>query len=148
MFHCVFNAVKRAKPHRTYRPALIKNSFWKDIFHRSTPSEFSQEFRMSKECFLSFFLALLSKIERKLYRRKHYGGPYFSPPVVKLAVALRYLAGGSFHDIRHVHKITKRSCYRYLLLVVQCILEDKTIGGFKFEPRNTVWENYVEWELH
>ena len=47
---------------RHYRPPLVKNSFWNDIFHRSTEKEFSQEYRMSKRCFLS----LLSKIQKKL----------------------------------------------------------------------------------
>ena len=80
-----------------FRATQRRKMFWRSSFQWHTPMEFSRRFRVSKVTFLKMLRCLHPKLKSKRY----FSSPslYFMPTEVKLAVTLRYLAGGEMYDV-------------------------------------------------
>jgi hypothetical protein len=76
-----------------------------------TDKQFKARFRMSRNAFCALLDTIRHELERdEAMARRSSGDPVF--PFLKLCIALRYLAGGSYLDIADVYKV------RHLCLTV------------------------------
>jgi hypothetical protein len=122
------------------RPSLPRIPFW-IRFHHYNDKEFLHRFRMSKEA----FLVLLKRTHRRLAPKKHRihwrddgCGPNICP-AIKLAMTLRYLAGGATVDIADVYGYTRCSVHQSVYEGIHVILTTPSIGRIQFRPADTEW---------
>ena len=66
------------------------------------------------------FDVVLHLIQDKLMPRRA-GGKHIIPPIIKLAVALRFLAGGSYLDLSFGYKIPRKNVHQYVFQVIKAI---------------------------
>lgn len=84
----------------------------------------SDEFKRAYRIDLATFNLLLHSIEEELEKNSLQANRSSSGPVepaVRLSMALRYLAGGSVHDIYRLHKVAKETMYDSVWMVVDAI---------------------------
>ena len=75
-----------------------------------TESEFQQMFRVTRERFDSVLATITPDISKNEEMGRRSAGTPITPKT-KLAVTLRWLAGGSHHDLRFAWGISKGSFY-------------------------------------
>jgi len=123
----------RIRPHRKL--------FWTEIFNHFNEKEFSRRYRMSKKC----FILLLDHVKPLLLRNRKSRVRTFShwmPPEVKLAITLRYLAGGQLLDIADNFGYKISTAYQAKESTISAILElgsSGTVGLIEFEHSNEEW---------
>jgi len=94
---------------------------WQDYVDRTSPKEFRAAFRMTLESFNVLLDVIRPHISAK-EPAKASGNSGVIVPEVRLAVALRVLAGGSLHDLKMAwHIYSRNEIYHSLWLVVDAI---------------------------
>ena len=86
---------------------------WEDHLARLTPKEFKQRYRLDWTAFnelLKLIRADLEPRDEKKARDAKWG--VLVPPEVKLAIALRYLAGASHLDLRLIYHVSTSYLYK------------------------------------
>ena len=95
---------------------------WDEHVRSFTGDEFKQAYRLSRESFHGVVEGIRSQLTTgdRLQAARSSSGPV-SPPEVRLAVTLRWLAGGSLHDIHRLHKISKEEMYKSIWQVLDAV---------------------------
>jgi hypothetical protein len=94
---------------------------WDEHVRSFSRDEFKKAYRLSREAFqgvLEGIRAVLTTGDQ-LQAARSSSGPV--APEVRLAVTLRWLAGGSFHDIHRLHKISKEEMFNSIWKVVDAV---------------------------
>jgi hypothetical protein len=110
-----FRVINRRRNRRNVNYASVV----KDIKElRRDPKTFSRMYRLS----VKSFDTLLHTISEQL-KPLRAGGRNVIPPLIKLAVALRFLAGGSYLDLSFGYKIPRSTIHFYIFQVLQ-VMDD------------------------
>jgi hypothetical protein len=119
-----------------FNRVFVRLDFLQEIFAFSSDAEFKTDFRMSKQAFI-----ILSDLltPPSLQIQKKYLTSFDIPVNVKVAIALRYFAGGQVADISVKHGISKSICKYIITLVITSILTCKNIGPFIFKANDEIW---------
>jgi hypothetical protein len=114
--------IKGSKTRRRLRSNL------QSIFHEYGPLYFKRAYRMREESFwnlLDLIEDKLGKVDGKRKRGKAPNGDV--PNGVRLAIALRYLAGGDPIDICAVYRVHSSVVYQSIWMVVEAINKTKEL---------------------
>lgn len=112
---------RRSGPRGAKRRPLTFFS-WRDHEHRLTDPRFKLRYRVTRESFHKLHADLKAHIETKNLtqaKRTRLGGAVDSR--VRLAVALRYLAGGAICDLALIYHISETQCRSSLWRVIDAI---------------------------
>ena len=90
---------------------------WITHVQNMTAFRFRRMYRMSHNCFMKLYTKIKAKIS--IIQAKSRGGPVW--PVLKLAMTLRFLAGGSYLDITDNFGVSDTAFYRSVWLVCSAI---------------------------
>ena len=115
-------AAQRRRNGKKRRPRSI--FYWEDHDHRLSQRQFKLRYRLTRESFSKLHGMLLPHIKTKNVlqaRRSRAGGCVDSR--VRLAVALRYMAGAMMNDLCLIYHITITECFRSLWRVVDAVHE-------------------------
>jgi len=110
---------RKSKRHRI-RPT------WAQRMANLTPLQFQQRYRMPKEVFNVIFGVIKDDIKKRQPNKTRSGPPV--EPEMMLSIALRMLAGGSYHDIADAHGIHESTINKYFWDVVMAINNHFEIG--------------------
>jgi hypothetical protein len=122
-----------------YRVQRRHPCFVRDIIQRLTPKEFHQRYRMSPKSFLLLTSKLYShlRLGRRL-KSINRNTIRWMTPEVKVAVTLRYLAGGQVYDIADYFGFHPTSVNRAINETMRAILKS-SIGKHTFKAKNRTW---------
>ena len=122
LFHQM-HARQRRRCHRKRRPApsLFKQRLVWDTFcsRHSARSDFARHIRMLHDSFNKLISAIQKDLEVDREMAKLWGGAIL--PEICQYVCLRYLAGGSYSDIKYFTGISSASFYRVLWKTIRAI---------------------------
>ena len=117
-----------------YRDTQKRKLFWRSSFQWLNDWEFSKRFRVSKGTFLLILRALFPSLK---YKRGHSSPTlYFMPAEAKLAITLRYLAGGAMYDIGDNFGYDSASCHHAVKQTLGALL-CTSLGKCKFHIDKT-----------
>ena len=121
------NKKKRKSPRYRTRYSAEERGFVLKKFDKLSDDMFKRMFRMSRESFYKLHDVIEDLIEVDEVKAKCSTGASIST-VVKLAITLRHLAGGSWIDIVFAWDISKTTFYETISLVVDAIDRKLKIG--------------------
>ena len=98
---------------------------WQDHLHRLSPAEFKLRYRLDLASFNHLHDLLEEELKTKNVKQAECGRPSGGAvdSRVRLAITLRYLAGGSIEDIRLIYHVSKMECYRCMWRTIDAINE-------------------------
>jgi hypothetical protein len=117
-----------------FNRVFVRRDFMQEIFEFSSDAEFKTDFCMSKQA----FIILSDLLTPSLQIKKKYLTSFDIPVNVKVAIALRYFAGGQVADISVKHGISKSICKYIITLVITSILKCKNIDPFIFKANDEI----------
>lgn len=130
---------------------------WARHVARLTPSEFKLRYRLSAESFYELLDIIKADLDTSHSKYVIATKGSLVDPETKLAVALRFFAGGQILDIKLIYKLSMSMCYQCVWLVVDAInnflpmefpIDDveklKVLeAGFRAKSRSQVWAGQV-----
>ena len=141
LFYYVKRQKKKRKAKFRFWFSFAQTDFRLCYLEGRTDTEFKKRFRMTKHAFQRLLSLLMPKIHvrRPLRLCGDHQKSYWMPPEIKLAITLRYLAGGSMLDISDNFGYNISVAYRAKDQVVKAILGTKNVGPVSFRPEDVNW---------
>ena len=100
---------------------------------------FDREFRMSRNSFFKLYHALEPFLKPSPNSRR----PDTCHGVTKLMVAIRFLAGGSYLDLKTIHGLSVGSIYHFVKVVIDAICASTVIGTPKWPETEAECKEYA-----
>ena len=131
---------------------------WEDHVARLTEPEFKQRYRLNWDSFQDLLRLIRDDISvEDEQKARHAKWGAIIKPEVKLAIALRYLAGGSHLDLRLIYHVSSSFVYSCVWLVVDAINKHLNIefpiddieklkrleAEFRAQSRGGIWAGQV-----
>ena len=107
----------KGKDRQKTRSKFERIEFSINMIQDYTDQEFYRRYRMSRDAFTE----LLRLIEPDLRSKRPRGGRTVHPPILKLAMTLRWLAGGDILDLVDLYATTERGIYYIMNKVITAI---------------------------
>ena len=106
----------RVAAHRQFTPATFDK-----LDSKLTEWEFKRTFRLSRTVFNEVHGRIEHRLQCNETQRKNASGGTVVDTRIKLMIALRYLAGGSYLDLRLLFEVPTPSLYRIVRKVVDAV---------------------------
>ena len=111
--------------------------FWREVFGFHSEEEFKKRFRMSKNCFFLLYRLLRNDLSPNRSMSPKLSKMYI-PGEVKLAMTIRYLAGGQIYDIADRYGYHSTTTNLMVWKVMGIILKTK-LGRCEFKADDAEW---------
>ena len=109
----------RVAAHRQFTPATFEK-----LDSKLTEWEFKRTFRLSRTVFNEVHGRIEHRLQCNETQRKNASGGTVVDTRIKLMIALRYLAGGSYLDLRLLFEVPTPSLYRIVRKVVDAVNDE------------------------
>ena len=122
---------------RRHNRQAEKRDFQTSHLNYFSQLEFRKRYRMSKECFLELYDELKEGL--KLKSRHQEKNLFVIPPITKVAMMLRFMAGGDLVDIGDIFGYHPQSVYRAVNQVIDAVIDHPTLGKCEFRAFDREW---------